>query len=314
LITAVSRVAGEFDRVLSDFSGLSSDLEATRQKENAELETARAKQSAELEARLEKLVGGIDQSLAGYSEKLAAESTAAAAVYSSSLQEILASNSQTADKLTAATAEVSMAGSRVLEQINLETGLLYSDLASRVETVYNSLAERVETSYSTLAGQVETMQLRIGALTGNLEQNSETVISRVAGELDRILHEYAQLSAELDTARARQSAELENKVAGIIGGLDKTLAEHGERLKADSLVAAEEFHSSLEEVLSSNAQNSCPSWLRHLLKYSLVGGRILEQTNHPALPSFTSDLAGKWTRSIDALGEKSGCRDADGDG
>jgi len=299
--TAVSRVAGEFDRVLSDFSGLSSDLEATRQKENAELETARAKQSAELEARLEKLVGGIDQSLAGYSEKLTAESTAAAAVYSSSLQEILASNSQTVDKLSAATAEVSLAGSRVLEQINLETGLLYSDLASRVETVYNSLADRVEISYSTLAGQVETMQQRIGALTGNLEQNSEIVISRVAAELDRILHEYAQLSTNLEAARKAQSTELENKVAGIISVLDQTLAEHGERLKANSLVAAEEFHSSLEEVLSSNAQTAA-QLAEASAEVSLVGGRILEQTNHRAAQLY-SDLAGRMDKSIDALGE-----------
>jgi hypothetical protein len=288
--TAVSRVAGELDRALGDFSSLSSQLEA-----------ARMAQSAELEARLEKVVGGMDQSLAGYSEKLTGESTAAAAVFRSSLQEILASNAQTVDKLTAATTEVSMAGSRVLEQINLETGLLYSDLASRVETVYNSLAERVETSYSTLAGQVETMQLRIGTLTGNLEQNSETVISRLAGELDRILHEYAQLSTNLEAARKAQSTELENRVAGIIGVLDQTLAEHGERLKADSLVAAEEFHSSLEEVLSSNAQTAA-QLAEASAEVSLVGGRILEQTNHRAAQLY-SDLAGRMDKSIDALGE-----------
>ncbi|GEM_PF-1715590 len=288
--TVISRVAAELDRILHEYAQLS-----------AELDTARVRQSAELETRLEKLVGGIDQSLAGYSEKLAAESTAAAAVYSGSLQEILASNSQTVDKLSAATAEVSLAGSRVLEQINLETGLLYSDLASRVETVYNSLAERVETSYSTLAGQVETMQQRIGALTGNLEQNSEIVISRVAAELDRILHEYAQLSTNLEAARKAQSTELENKVAGIISVLDQTLAEHGERLKANSLVAAEEFHSSLEEVLSSNAQTAA-QLAEASAEVSLVGGRILEQTNHRAAQLY-SDLAGRMDKSIDALGE-----------
>jgi hypothetical protein len=327
---AVSRVAGEFDRVMGDFSGLSAELETTRQK-----------QSAELEARLEKLVGGLNENLAGYSERLTAESTAAAAVYHSSLQEILNSsalmmdkftaestaaaavyrsslqeildsNTLTAEKLTAATAEVSLAGSRVLEQINLQTGLLYSDLATRVETVYNTLAERVETvynglagqvdtSYSTLAGQVETMQQRIGTLTGTLEQNTDTVISRVAGELDRVLKEYAQLSTKLEAARKVQSAELESRVAVLVSRLDQTLAEHGERLKADSLVAAEEFHNSLEEVLSSNAQTAA-QLAEASAEVSLVGGRILEQTNQRATQLY-SDLAGRMDKSIDALGE-----------